>query len=679
MRLNCLLPAFLLLGTIMAGAQTNSAAKAGPGFSIDNIDKTVDPCVDFYQYACGNWLKTAEIPPDQSSWVSFVDLRERNTVILRDILDKASADKPGRSAIDQKIGDYYASCVDEKAVDAKGLQPVKPELDRIAAVSDKTALIDAIARVHLIGPNALFNFYSSPDLHNADQVIGFLDQGGLSLPDRDYYIKDDPKMVEMRKHLVEYATQVFTLTGQSATQAADSAQTVLRVETSLAKASMDRTMRRDPKNRDHKMTRDAAVALAPNFYLDRYFADMGAPSFSELNVVNPDFFKQVNSVVDSESLDSLKTYVSWQLLNRAAPWLSQPYVDASFKMRQQLTGQKENQARWKRCVNATDNAMGEALGQSYVELTFGADGKQRMLKMVDALEVSLDQDIHGLSWMSDDTKKQAKLKLEAIRNKIGYPDVWRDYSSLTIVRGDLMGNFFRATEFESKRDMAKIGKPLDRNEWGMTPPTVNAYYSGSENEIVFPAGILQPPFFDKSMDDAVNFGGIGVVIGHELTHGFDDQGRKYDPQGNLRDWWTEQDGKEFEKRVSCVADEYSNFVAVDDLKLNGRLTLGENTADNGGARVALMALEHMIADDKTGKEGQKIDGYTPEQRFFLGFGRVWCEKQRPEFARMRVSVDPHSPGKYRINGVVQNMPEFQRTWGCKAGQPMVSANACHVW
>jgi len=679
MRLNCLLPAFLLLGTIMAGAQTNSAAKAGPGFSIDNIDKTVDPCVDFYQYACGNWLKTAEIPPDQSSWVSFVDLRERNTVILRDILDKASADKPGRSAIDQKIGDYYASCVDEKAVDAKGLQPVKPELDRIAAVSDKTALIDAIARVHLIGPNALFNFYSSPDLHNADQVIGFLDQGGLTLPDRDYYIKDDPKMVEMRKHLVEYATQVFTLTGQSATQAADSAQTVLRVETSLAKASMDRTMRRDPKNRDHKMTRDAAVALAPNFYLDRYFADMGAPSFSELNVVNPDFFKQVNSVVDSESLDSLKTYVSWQLLNRAAPWLSQPYVDASFKMRQQLTGQKENQARWKRCVNATDNAMGEALGQSYVELTFGADGKQRMLKMVDALEVSLDQDIHGLSWMSDDTKKQAKLKLEAIRNKIGYPDVWRDYSSLTIVRGDLMGNFFRATEFESKRDMAKIGKPLDRNEWGMTPPTVNAYYSGSENEIVFPAGILQPPFFDKSMDDAVNFGGIGVVIGHELTHGFDDQGRKYDPQGNLRDWWTEQDGKEFEKRVSCVADEYSNFVAVDDLKLNGRLTLGENTADNGGARVALMALEHMIADDKTGKEGQKIDGYTPEQRFFLGFGRVWCEKQRPEFARMRVSVDPHSPGKYRINGVVQNMPEFQRTWGCKAGQPMVSANACHVW
>jgi putative endopeptidase len=670
---------FLLFVTAISFSQTDSGGKPAPGFSIENIDKTLDPCVDFYQYACGNWLKKAEIPADQSTWVSFVELDERNLVTLQEILEKASANDPNRSPIEQKIGDFYSSCMDEKTVDAKGLGSVKVELDRVAAVNDIPTLIDAVARVHLMGPSPLFNFYSNSDLHNANQVIAYIDQGGLSLPDRDYYIKDDARMTEMRKHLVEYVTQVFILVGQSPQQAAESAQTVLRIETALAKASMDRTVRRDPKTRDHKMTKDAAVALAPTFYLNRYFAATGTPSFSELNVSNPEFFKQVNGVLDSESLDNLKIYVSWHLLRGSAPWLSQPFVEANFKMRQALTGQKEIQARWKRCVELTDDSLGEALGQKYVDVTFGADGKQRMLKMVDALEQSLDEDIQSLPWMTEDTKKQAKLKLLAIRNKIGYPDAWRDYSSLTVERGDLLGNYLRANEFESKREIAKIGKPLDRKEWGMTPPTVNAYYSGSFNEIVFPAGILQPPFFDKKMDDAVNFGGIGLVIGHELTHGFDDQGRKFDPQGNLRDWWTPEDGKEFEKRVSCVADEYSNFVAVDDLKLNGRLTLGENTADNGGARISLMALEHVIAEDKTGKEGQKIDGYTPEQRFFLGFARVWCEKRRPEYARNQVTTNPHSPGKWRVNGVVQNMPEFQKAWGCKAGQPMVSANACHVW
>jgi putative endopeptidase len=664
-----------LLFSLAAFAQS---PKLSDGFSIDNLDKTVDPCVDFYQYACGNWLKASEIPADQTEWVSFTELYERNLVTERDILQKASTETT-RSATDQKIGDFYGSCMDEHTADAKGLAPLQPELDRIAAAGDKPALMEALARVHLLGPNPLFNFYSSSDLHNADQVIAYIDQGGLSLPDRDYYIKDDEKRVAMRKHLVEYATQMFTLAGQSAEQAADSAQTILRIETGLAKASMDRTLRRDPKNRDHKMTREDATALASNFYLTRYFKAAGAPEFSELNVGNPEFFKQVNTVIDSESLDALKTYVKWHLLNAAAPWLSKPYVDANFKMTQYLTGQAEIQARWKRCVDATDNALGEALGQKYVEETFGADGKARMLKMVDALEASLDTDIKGLSWMSEDTKKQAKVKLDAIRNKIGYPDVWRDYSTLTIEKGDMLGNYMRANEFESRRQITKIGKPLDRKEWGMTPPTVNAYYSGSRNEIVFPAGILQPPFFDKKMDDPVNFGGIGVVIGHELTHGFDDQGRKFDPQGNLRDWWTKQDGEEFEKRAACVADEYSGFTAVDDLKLNGKLTLGENTADNGGARIALAALMNMIDQDKSGKAAQKIDGYTPEQRFFLGFGRVWCEKRRPEFSRMLVGVDPHSPGKFRVNGTVQNMPEFQKAWGCKAGQPMVSANACHVW
>jgi len=670
----------LLIVTASGFAQTSSSVKPAPGFSLDNIDKSVDPCVDFYQYACGNWIKNSEIPPDQSQWVSFVELRERNLDIEHGILEKAAAGGASRDAVDQRIGDLYGSCMDEKAVNAKGLAPLKPELDRVAAVQDKAALIDELAHLYLVGGTSLFSFYSSSDLHNADQVIAYIDQGGLTLPDRDYYIKEDnPKMKEMRQHLVEYVTQSFTLVGQTPQQAADSAQTVLRIETALAKASMDRTARRDPKNRDHKMSRDEAVALGPDFYLNRYFAAVGAPNFTQLNVTNPDFFKQVNGVLEAESLDSLKTYVSWHVLNAAAPWLSESFVDVNFKFQQNLTGQKEIQARWKRCVSLTDQELGEALGQRYVDATFGPDGKQRMLKMVDALEKSLADDIQGLSWMSDETKKQAKVKLDAIRNKIGYPDVYRDYSSVVIKPDDLLGNIARADEFESKRDIAKIDEPLDRKEWGMTPPTVNAYYSGSFNEIVFPAGILQPPFFDKSMDDAVNFGGIGLVIGHELTHGFDDQGRKYDPHGNLRDWWTAQDGKEFEKRVSCVADEYSNFVAVDDLKLNGRLTLGENTADNGGARIALAALEHMIADDKTGKEGQKIDGYTPEQRFFLGFGRVWCEKRRPEIARTRVLTDPHSPGKYRVDGVVQNMPEFQKAWGCKAGQPMVAENACHVW
>jgi putative endopeptidase len=670
---------FLICSAVGAFAQSSSA-KPAPGFSIDTIDRSIDPCVDFYQYACGNWIKNSEIPPDQSAWNSFVELRERNLEVERGILEKAAAGGASRDGIDQRIGDLYGSCMDEKAVDAKGIAALKPELARITAVQDKAALIDEIAHVHLVGPNPLFNFYSRSDLHNADIVIAYIDQGGLSLPDRDYYLKDDnPKMKEMRQHLVDYVTQSFTLAGQTQPQAADSAQTVLRIETALAKASMDRTSRRDPKNRDHKMSRDEAVALGPNFFLNRYFAAVGAPNFSELNVTNPEFFKQVNGVLESESLESLKTYVSWHVLNAASPWLSQPFVDASFQFRQNLTGQKELPARWKRCAGLADRQLGEALGQRYVDVTFGPEGKARMLKMVDALEKSLSEDISDLSWMSDETKKQAKVKLDAIRNKIGYPDRYRDYSSVVIKSDDLLGNVARATEFESKREIAKIGKPLDRTEWGMTPPTVNAYYNDSFNEIVFPAGILQPPFFDKAMDDGVNFGGAGLVIGHELTHGFDDEGRKFDPQGNLHDWWTEQDGKEFEKRVSCVADEYSSFVAVDDLKLNGRLTLGENTADNGGARIALMALEKMIADDKTGKEGRKIDGYTPEQRFFLGFGRVWCEKRRPEMARASVLTDSHSPGKYRVDGVVQNMPEFQKAWGCKAGQPMVAENACHVW
>jgi putative endopeptidase len=671
--------AFLLVAVSGASLGQSSSTPPAPGFSLDTIDKTIDPCVDFYQYACGNWIKQAEIPPDQSQWVSFVEIHERNLGIERDILEKAAAGGAGRTPVDQKIGDFYASCVDEKAADAKGMNALKPELDRINAVKDEASLIDEIAHAHMIGASSLFAFYAQSDLHNADEVIAYIDQGGLTLPDRDYYLKEDEKTKGIRRHFIEYMNTVFTLAPHPGTDPAQAADTVLRIETAIAKAQMDRTARRDPKTRDHKMLRAEAVALASNFQLERFFEDVNAPQFTELNVGNPEFFKQLNALGAAESLDSLKIYVKWHVLHASAPWLSQPFVEANFKYQQSLNGQEQIQARWKRCVNLTDRELGEALGQRYVEVAFPPESRARMLKMVDALEESLDADIQNLSWMSDPTKKQAKTKLEAIRNKIGYPSVWRDYSSVEIKPDDLLGNIQRANEFEAKRNIRKIDKPLDRTEWGMTPSTVNAYYNPPFNEIVFPAGILQPPFFDPNMDDAVNFGGIGVVIGHELTHGFDDQGRKYDPQGNLRDWWSADDGKEFEKRVSCVADEYSNFVAVDDVKLNGRLTLGENTADNGGARIALAALERMIAADKTGKEGQKIDGYTPAQRFFLGFGRVWCEKSRPEILRMRALTDSHSPGKYRVDGVVENMPEFQRTWGCKAGQPMVAENACHVW
>jgi len=659
-------------------AQSNSSQSESRA-SFSAVDKTANPCADFFQYSCGNWLKTAKIPPDQSSWGTFPELLERNQMIMKGILEKAAVDNPERDSINQKIGDYYESCMDEKAVDAKSLEPLKPELERISGVKDKQGLIDAIARVHMIGPNPLFSFYSQPDLHNADMVIAYVDQGGISLPDRDYYLKDDAHMTKIREQYVAYVTQLFTLAGQTAEQAAESAKTVLRIETALARAAMDRTARRDPKTRDHKMSSDEASQLASNFQLARFFTDVNAPKISELNVSNPEFFKQVNQLLESESLDAWKTYVSWHLLDGTAPWLSKPFVDANFKMEQALTGQSEIKPRWKRCVAAVDDELGEALGQRYVEQTFGADGKQRMLKMVDALEKSLSEDIQNLPWMSDETKKQAHEKLSAIRNKIGYPDKWRDYSSVAIVRGDLLGNFLRANEFEAKRDVNKIGKPPDRNEWGMTPPTVNAYYSPPRNEIVFPAGILQPPFFDKEADDATNFGSIGVVIGHELTHGFDDQGRKYDPQGNLRDWWTAEDGKKFEERASCVANEYSGFTAIDDLKLNGRLTLGENTADNGGARIALAALHHYMADNKGGKASQTIDGFTPEQRFYLGYARIWCELRRPELSRAMVTTNPHSPGKWRVDGVVQNSTDFEHAFSCKAGDAMVSQNACRVW
>ncbi len=645
-------------------------------FDPANIDKAANPCVDFYQYACGTWITKNPIPPDQSRWGRFSELEERNRAVLREILDEASKPAPNRDAVSTKIGDYYAACMDEKAIDARGLAPIEPELARIRNLKDKAQLAAEIAHLHRNGVDSLFEFGSGPDFKDASTNLAQADQGGLGLPDRDYYLKDDAKSEEIRQKYVAHVQKIFELSGEKPEQAKADAARVMRLETALAKGSLDLVSRRDPEKQYHKMTTRELEALSPQFQWNQYLKDTNAPGFSNINVVWPDFFKAMNSELQNSPLDDWKTYLTWHLLHSEARLLPTPFVQENFNFYGKiLTGSDEMRPRWKRCVEFTDAQLGEALGQKFVERTFGKEGKARTLKMVDALEKALAQDIEGLSWMSAATKQQAEVKLKAIANKIGYPDKWRDYSSVVIRRDDPVGNGFRADQFEFQRQMNRIGKPVDRSEWDMTPPTVNAYYDPTMNNINFPAGILQPPFFDNDMDDAVNFGGIGMVIGHELTHGFDDQGRQFDAKGNLHDWWTPEDAKEFQQRDACIAQEYSKFQAAPGANVNGELTLGENTADNGGARIALMALQNTLAN----RTRPEIGGYTPEQRFFLSFGQIWCENEREEALRLQVQTDPHSPARFRVNGVLENMPEFQKAFSCKAGQPMAPANACHVW
>ncbi len=665
------LAAILIVG--FANAQT-PAEHHEPALDVTSMDRSADPCVDFFQYSCGGWIKANPIPPDQSSWDTYSKMQDENRTRLRTILEAAAAPDAGRNAVTQKIGDYYASCTDEKAIDAKGFDPLKPELERIAKINSKAEMADVAAA--MTDDNVLFRFDSIQDFRDANQVIADADQGGLGLPDRDYYTKDDAKSQELRKDYLVHVQKMFELLGDKREAAAAEAQTIMRIETALAKGSMTRVERRDPKALDHKMTSAELEKLSPEFHWQAFFAKVGMPALGSLNVASPGFFKTMSSELATASLADWKTYLRWHLVHSDARHLSSAFVNEDFAFYgKTLRGQQELQPRWKRCTEAVDGYLGEALGQAYVEKYFPPDAKQQALKMVKEIQAAMEEDINSLTWMSPATKRQALEKLHGMANKIGYPDKWRDYSKLEIVRGDELGNVERARTFEFNRQIAKIGKPVDRGEWGMTPPTVNAYYDPQMNDINFPAGVLQPPAFDPTSDAAPNYGDTGGTIGHELTHGFDDEGRQFDAKGNLRDWWTPEDAKEFQQRADCISNQYSNYTIIDDIKINGKLTLGEDVADLGGLLLAYMAWK----EDTKGQKLEPLDDLTPEQRFFVGYGQSWCGQTRDETKRLRATVDPHSPEKYRTNGVVSNMPEFQEAFHCKAGSPMVNRNQCRVW
>jgi endothelin-converting enzyme/putative endopeptidase len=670
-----LLAVLPLLGFPLSAADSSTS-----GLDLSAMDKGVNPCTNFFQYACGTWRANNPIPADRSRWSRFDELQEHNLKIERDILEKAAAPGEKHSALDQKIGDYYAACMDEAKIDSLSVQPIAPLLKSTRDMKAKADLTPVVVALQKDGVRTLFSFRVAPDEKNSNDQIANVGQGGLGLPDRDYYLRRDPKSAEIREQYKQHVRAMFQLLakaeGWSDADAQAAADAVMRIETELAKASLDRVAMRNPDNTYHKMNVSELVSLTPDLNWNEYFSTIGIRPIQTLNVGMPDFFKGLAATIDQTSLADWKVYLTWGILNSNAQFLPVAFGDEDFNFNSRiLRGVKEQQARWKRCVENTDRALGDALGQKFVKVAFSPASKTRALQLVGEIEKEMALDVKSAAWMSPATKDQALTKLDEVTNKIGYPDKWKDYSSVKVTRDSYFEDALRARQYELHRNYDKLGKPVDKSEWGMTPPTVNAYYAPPQNNINFPAGILQPPFYNPKADDAVNYGAIGVVIGHELTHGFDDQGRRYDGKGNLRDWWTSDDAKAFTTRADCVSQEYGGFQPIEGVKLNGKLTLGENAADNGGIHLAYMALmdslaKHTIAQD---------EGLTPEQQFFLGYAQIWCENVTPEAARLSAATNPHSPGEFRVNGVLQNLPEFEKAFACKTGDPMVSTNPCRVW
>jgi len=665
-----------LLSLVMVAAPLESEH----GVNTANLDRTCAPCKDFNQFANGGWEAKNQIPPAYPSWGVSNEVAERNRNVLHEILEDAAKNTMAvHGSNEQKVGDYYGTCMDTSRIDSEGLKPLQPEFDRIQKIADAASLEAEIGHLQSIGVGAFFEVDSTQDFKDSTQVTGEVDQGGLGLPDRDYYTRDDAKSKEQRDEYQKHVAKMFELMGDSAATAAAEAQTVMDLETQLAKASQTEVERRDPKNVYHRMPQAGLKTLAPSFPWEEYFTAVGLAGKGDVNVTAPDFFKEMGQMISAQPIANWKTYLRWHLINSAASSLSTPFVDEDFHFKGMiLTGTKEILPRWKRCVRFTDHALGEALGQMYVKKAFPPEAKTRALTMVKNLEAALADDLRTLPWMSEATRQQALIKLQAINNKIGYPDKWRDYSALDIQRGPYVENVLRAEVFEFHRDLNKVGKPVDHTEWGMSPPTVNAYYNPQLNEIVFPAGILQPPFFDFQADDAVNYGAMGAIIGHEMTHGFDDEGSQFDGQGNLKNWWTPEDQKNFDARGACIAKQFDGFFVEDKLHENGKLVEGESIADLGGLVIAYAAYEKSLEGKPRPKD---IDGFTPEQHFFVAYAQSWSENMRPEYSRMLTNVDPHPLPKFRVLGPLSNFPAFAKAFGCKWNDPMVRPpiERCGIW